>query len=83
MEESPLLTDSMKSSLKLDSSVRAALADPTLHSLLKEIDGSDRRAHKLKEALESYPSLSAFIDTMLLAVGAVKEEEGGNLVFVK
>jgi len=81
MEDYPLLTEAMKSSLSSDPQVKAALNDPTLHTLLQEIDGSERKARKLKEMMERYTALVGVVDVMLKAIGALQEEDG-EWVFV-
>ncbi len=79
-DDFPVLTEEMRKTLCESKCIRTALADPTLCSLLADIDGHAHRGAKLKEALRDYPDFQGFVDRMLLEVGALKYEDG-RLVF--
>ncbi len=86
----PVLTAEMESALRESKWLQAALGDSTLRRLLADVDGGGDaaasalagrdRAARLKEALEKYPDLLAFVDKMLMEVGALRYEDG-RLVF--
>lgn len=80
----------MQAALRESKWLQGALGDSTLRRLLADIDGgggSDSsalagrgKAGRLREALEKYPDLQAFVDRMLMEVGALRYEDG-RLVF--
>ena len=82
-----LLTPEMQGALRESKWLQGALGDSTLRRLLADIDGGSGggaggsvagrgKAARLKEALEKYPDLQAFVDRMLMEVGALKYEDG-------
>lgn len=81
-----LLTPEMQGALRESKWLQGALGDSTLRRLLADIDGGSGgaggsltgrgKAARLKEALEKHPDLQAFVDRMLMEVGALKYEDG-------
>jgi hypothetical protein len=69
--------------LDADPAIRAALRDPRLQRVIREVDGAPDRAAALAAArAREGRHLADFIDRVLIAIGACERLEDGSVQFI-